>query len=147
MHVHVSVWSDDGSGRNRARDVAAGVTLDARLLEEAPRPVLAAAILAYEHGALRASNPHARLARTLTWADSPAFSPRESERWAALRQHVLELLAGTIADPRRGRAAHFGSRTLAVDVERANRAVESGRWRRLPAMRGEKQSYFATVRR
>jgi hypothetical protein len=107
---------------------------------------IAGAVALYERGALRARNAHARLARALVWGDHAGWGEPDNRRWARLRAIALRLLAGDIPNPH-PRARHFGSRVLRTDRERAARAIEQGRWRALPAKRGEVQAYYAERRR
>lgn len=100
------------------------------------------AIDRYERGALRANNPHAREARELTWGDRERWTEADNRRWARLRSYALKLLSGGVPDPH-PRARNFGSRTLAADVRRAEKAIRAGRWIRLPRRNGEAQDYYA----
>jgi hypothetical protein len=83
-----------------------------------------------EYSALDADTPRAAVARQLPAGDEASFTARENERWSMLREVTAAALDGRVSSPCRG-ARHWGAPNLASDVARAERAVESGRWRRI----------------
>lgn len=99
---------------------------------------LASMTLAYS--ALDADTPRAAFARQLPASDEPTFSARENERWAVVRAVARAALDGRVRNPAPG-ARHWGARNLPADVRRAERAVQSGRWRSIES--DTRNAFFA----
>lgn len=99
------------------------------------------------YSALGHSTARARMVRTWPWGDIADATKAHNARWRRLREHVTRIAAGVVPDPcTGGRALHWGSRTVAADVARGKRAVDSGRWRRVWCGRVANQ-FYALVRR
>lgn len=84
------------------------------------------------YSALDADTPRAALARSLPAGDEPSFTPAQNKRWALVRAVARAALEGRVGNPAPG-ARHWGSRGLPNDVARAQRAIDAGRWRLVPA--------------
>lgn len=84
-------------------------------------------------------------ARAMPDGDVPGWSAKQNARWARLRAAVRATVEGRERSPCRG-AQHLGSRTLRIDRERAERAINAGRWRRVQCTVPVTHAYFAEVR-
>jgi hypothetical protein len=88
--------------------------------------------MAWAYSALGADNDRARFARELPGGDIEEWSPQQNAEWAQVRRVALLALEGRVRNPA-PHATHWGARNLSGDVRRAERAIEQGRWRRVPS--------------
>jgi hypothetical protein len=84
--------------------------------------------MAFRYSSIRSDQPRARFARSLPDGDEPTWSSAQNRRWAELRKHVADALAGRVSNPC-PRATHWGARDLPIDRARAMDALTAGRWR------------------
>lgn len=100
--------------------------------------------MAMRYTALKAQNDRARFARELPRGDVEEWNRATNRLWADVRRTAALALRGRIANPTPG-ARHWGSRTLANDKRRAQRAIDGGRWETIEAE--TRNAFYAEARR
>jgi hypothetical protein len=98
------------------------------LERRARRSNMAVDEMVYRYSSIRSAEPRARFARSLPAGDEPSWPSSLNRRWAELRAHVAETIAGRVPDPC-PHATHWGARNLPHDRARALQALQAGRWR------------------